>query len=183
MADRVSVEAVAEVLRIGTDGRLYWKPRSPHQFTAQFPERACQIWNSRHAGKPAFTTHDEKGYARGSIFGRKHLAHRVIWALTTGRWPQEAIDHIDGNPANNRIDNLREATKAENAQNIARSRRNTSGFTGVAYIKRRDKWQAIITVDGRHHFLGEFKTKEEAAQAYANGKARLHKFQPIERAA
>jgi hypothetical protein len=96
-------------------GELRWKPRPVELFA---DERACKMWNTRFAGKRALTTISFYGYPHGALFNRGTLAHRVIWALAHGRWPEGQIDHINGNRADNRLCNLREVKPSDNQRNM-----------------------------------------------------------------
>jgi hypothetical protein len=106
------------------------------------------------------------GWISLNIDKKAHRAHRVAWLYVYGYMPPY-IDHKDGNPANNRLSNLRVATKQENARN----RRATSkcGLKGVSLDSRKTKakWRARIKVDDKQIGLGYFETKEAAAAAYA----------------
>jgi hypothetical protein len=163
-------------------GVLTWRSRPREHFA---DERAHGTWNTRFAGKPAFTALTAQGYPLGVLtFGgrrRAFLAHRVIWALMTGAWPIDQIDHINGVRDDNRWSNLRAATNAENAQNMRISARNTSGFIGVSWDSNRRKWAAEITVDYRRRHLGRHRTREAAHAAYLRAKRKLHPFQPVPR--
>jgi len=108
------------------------------------------------------------GYLRVMVDKRSYLLHRLAWLFMTGVWPTGNIDHIDGNPLNNRIVNLRECTQSQNAGNSRAQRRNTSGIKGVSLNKASGKWFATIGADGKSRHLGRFATKEQAAEAYAN---------------
>lgn len=121
------------------------------------------------------------GYLNLKVHGKNYKAHRLAWLLHTGSWPSQHIDHIDGDRANNRIDNLRECSSAENHQNLGKSPKNTSGVTGVSVHKQTGRWQAKITLDGKQIYLGLFETIEEAAAARAEAKQRFHQFQPTDR--
>lgn len=100
-------------------------------------------------------------------------ASRLAWFYVHGHWPQGFIDHRDGNPRNNAIDNLRETTPSGNSQNMrAPGRLNTSGFLGVRR-GRRGNWRAEIKIKQKPIYLGEFKTPEAAHAAYVAAK-RLH---------
>ena len=102
-------------------------------------------------------------------------AHRVAWALATGAWPINEIDHRDGARDNNRWRNLREATRAENAQNLVQEPRGKSGVIGASRTPGcKDRWRADM--NGR--YLGAFGSAEEAHQAYLAAKAKYHPFQP-----
>ncbi len=116
---------------------------------------------------------DPKGYRSIYVAGHTYLAHRLVWLWCTGEWPTDMIDHIDGNPGNNHISNLRVATRAMNLQNQKRPRKdNTSGYLGVHLKKGR--FVARIGVHGKRIQLGSFTTAEQAYAAYLEGKRRLH---------
>lgn len=102
-------------------------------------------------------------YRRVGIDGVDYLAHRVCWLLWHGTWPEDEIDHIDGDGVNNRIANLRAATHAINMRNHPKHLRNKSGATGVYRQRARRKWTAEIHVDGRRLHLGQFESLDEAA--------------------
>lgn len=103
------------------------------------------------------------------------LLHRAAWLLMTGAWPALEIDHDDRNRANNRWKNLREATHAQNRQNL--SRRGKHGRLRGALPYHR-KWKSMIRVGGVTQYLGLFTTEEEAHAAYCTAKLRLHEFNP-----
>jgi hypothetical protein len=107
-----------------------------------------------------FCSVTEKGYLRGSVNGKSYKAHRLIFLYYHGYMPLQ-IDHIDGNPANNKIENLREATSAQNNQN--RKVTSSSGIKGVVWHKQSKKWIASICVNRKSIHLGSFLSIEEAA--------------------
>lgn len=148
-------------------GGLTWNPRTPDLFNGgkNDPEHVCARWNSRLAGKPAFTAGNGHGYFRGAIFNRKFSAARVIWAMETGAWPTGQIDHINGIRTDNRIKNLRDVSHAENMRNHARQKRNSSGVTGVHFNKAQGKWVASIHANGKSLHLGYFTSKSDATVA------------------
>lgn len=98
--------------------------------------------------------------------GKRTSYARVCWCLYHGNIPQHTIDHIDGNPQNNRISNLRDVTHADNMKNYPVPSHNTHGYKGVKFDKRSDKWAAAINYEGERVWLGTFRNVEEAAQAY-----------------
>lgn len=104
--------------------------------------------------------------------------HRLAWLLANGEWPKGQIDHINRDKADNRIENLRECTNAENHQNLPMLSTNSSGFVGVTWNKSCSKWQAQIRAKGKSKYLGVFSSAEEAAEAYAAAKRQLHTFHP-----
>lgn len=120
------------------------------------------------------------GYILIMVDSKRHLAHRLAWLYMHGVWPTDQIDHINGDRADNRRCNLREATRAENAQNTIARPNNKVGYLGVT--KDRSKYKAQIGVDGAIINIGLFATPEQAHQAYLAAKAKLHKFQPTPRA-
>ena len=148
-------------------GKLFWRARPLHMFEdgEQGALQNCAAWNGRYAGKEAMTCVKSDGYRHGSLFYRYVPAHRVIWALHNGEWPKAAIDHIDGDKLNNRIENLRVADAAQNGWNRGATIMNKSGVKGVS--EYRDKWRATLTVRGRNIYLGQFKCRTAAAYAYA----------------
>lgn len=142
-------------------GELRWK-RRPEK------DNFLRTWNTRFAGKPAFDSIAPRGdryYASGRLFGNLILAHAIAWVIHYGVWPTGDIDHISGNTLDNRICNLREVSRTDNARNMTISSRNTSGVVGVCYNTLRDKWDAHIHVDYRRLHLGHFASFEDAVKA------------------
>jgi len=105
-------------------------------------------------------------YRTFSIYGKTRLAHILAYALHHGSYPSGMIDHINGDPSDNRIDNLRIATHQQNMCNRKVRCDNTSGFPGVNFHKSSNKWQASIRVNGQRIHLGSFKTPVEAHEKY-----------------
>ena len=140
------------------EGVLYWKERPVHHFKDEWRQR---IFNSRQAGTEAGTL--MHGYVQVRFSFGKVAAHRIIFLMHHGYLPKE-IDHIDGNPSNNRIENLRSATHAENLRNGKVRCNSASGITGVSFHKRTGKWAAGIRVDGKWKYLGVFPDKSLAAE-------------------
>ena len=120
------------------------------------------------------TCRDRYGYIVLGVRYKTIRAHRLVWLLHYGKWPVNFIDHVNGNPSDNRIENLREASYAENNRNRSINRKNTSGFKGVTYDKSRRNWTAKITVGNKTSNLGRFPTPEEAHSAYCAAARKLH---------
>jgi hypothetical protein len=128
-------------------------------------ERADRAWNTRYAGKRT-GNRVLSGHLQILIFGRQYSAHRLAWIYVKGEWPEHEVDHWDTNPSNNRWGNLRAATRSQNEANKNLTVRNSSGFKGVNWETRRQKWRAEIQVNRAHIFLGYFDTAEAAYAAY-----------------
>ena len=105
------------------------------------------------------------GYRRITIKGVLYQAHRLVWLYHYNEWPEDQIDHIDGDKLNNHIDNLRVVTQQENRKNQKIPRNNTSGVTGVYFAKHAKKWCARIQVDDKLIHLGYFDNFEDAVAA------------------
>jgi len=114
------------------------------------------------------------GHMEISIFYRRHPVHRLAWVIATGEWPKGVIDHINGNPSDNRLCNLRDVSHAENIQNQRQANRanKSSGYLGVT--SSRGRWEARIMTNGKNIYLGRFDTPEEAHQVYLAAKRNLH---------
>lgn len=134
------------------------------------PETGRFFWltttRTMKAGTEAGYRNPKTGYWIIRLGGKNYRRARLAWLYTTGRWPADQIDHINGNKIDDRIGNLREANTSQNHGNLSLSRANTTGFKGVSWHKRIRRWQASIRVRGRLRFLGSFSTAEEAAAAY-----------------
>lgn len=118
------------------------------------------------------------GYRSVKINGCCFQAHRLVWAYVHGAWPAGQIDHINGVGSDNRIENLRECTNGQNQQNRTAGKANKSGFLGVHWVASRKRWRSYITVNRKPIFLGTFREKDAANQAYLAAKKRLHTFNP-----
>jgi len=107
------------------------------------------------------------GYIYIQVNGERYRAHRLAWLYMHGKFPENNIDHKNGNPADNRICNLREATFSENSMNTKLRSDNSSGIKGVSWNKAKSKWNARITVRGRRRCLGYFDDIQDAATCYS----------------
>lgn len=114
----------------------------------------------------------DNGYRRItlSVGGRmkRVMAHRIAWLVVHGEWPTGFVDHIDENKLNNRIGNLRLATKAQNTMNTGSRSDNVLGARGVTYVKActNRPYLAKISVDGKQRTIGHYATLDEAQAAY-----------------
>jgi len=115
------------------------------------------------------------GYRHIMLDRKWHLAHRLAWLHMHGVWPIDQLDHRNGVRDDNRIANLREATRRQNSQNQRLANRtNTSGLLGA--YPNHDRWRAQIRFGGRCYNLGTFDTPEAAHAAYLAAKRHLHPF-------
>lgn len=118
------------------------------------------------AGSPIYRRGGMKLHRTINLLRRKYTEHRLAWFYMTSCWPEKQIDHINGDPFDNRWCNLREATTAENQKNRGKPRTNTSGFKGVIWHKGAKKWLAQIVCDGKSHYLGLFTDINEAVRVH-----------------
>ncbi len=128
---------------------------------------------NRFAGERAGTT-VASGHRAIRVEGETHYEHRLAWLIVHGVWPPHEIDHKDGDPANNRLVNLRLAEHDQNLKNMKRHKDNKSGYKGVSFHRGTGKWAAWIMSDGVRHYLGLFTSPELAHAAYCEAAERLH---------
>ena len=126
------------------DGNLFWK---------QSIGRRVPV--GQIAGR------DSHGYRMIGLFSKEYMAHRLIFMFHHGYFPPE-VDHIDGNKMNNRIENLRPATHAENLKNQKIKINNVSGLKNVGWAKREQRWRVRLTVNGKDKHIGYFKDRDLA---------------------
>jgi len=129
--------------------------------------------SNKKAGSVAGTI-NKLGYRQICIDYRLYTGHRLAWLYMTGDWPVDCVDHINGVPFDNRWSNLRQATMSENQHNRSKSKRNSSGVKGVSLCKATGKWTAQIMANREYHFLGKFKSIEEAKASYEQAANNLH---------
>ena len=165
-------KTVRELLDYNPDtGEFRWRQRDRKWFAT---EHHCNTWNTRFAGKVAGNL-AANGYWHMCILYRQYWAHRLAWLWVYGSWPKKCIDHIDENPLNNAIENLRDVTRRVNQQNQKSAQNNNKcGLRGVHWEKKRSKWCAKIKAADRTVHIGYFPTAEEARLAYLEVKALLH---------
>lgn len=143
-------------------GVLRWKWRADKGLQA----------NRHFAGKTVSSTTRKDGKLYVSINGRKIASGRLIWCYVHGAWPMLMVDHANGIATDNRLSNLRLATRAQNGQNRRKQKNNTTGVTGI--YTDAGKWRASIKKDGATYNLGTFSDFDAAAAARVRAEARLH---------
>lgn len=114
------------------------------------------------------------GYVRIKIDGRLYLAHRLAWLYVYGVWPREEIDHINLVRDDNRISNLREASRAQNSRNKTLRKDNSSGAKGVYWHKGSQKWQVSSGLNGKLFYLGLYEDKELACLVASEFRSKYH---------
>ena len=139
-------------------------------------EVGALFWSARHSNaikldRPAGKL--DRGYWSVMVGGKLYRAHRIIWAMHYGAWPDGQIDHINHDRADNRIENLRVVSHLDNHRNMSRFKNSTTGIAGVKFDGRYGSWVARITVNYRQIALGSFKTKEEAINARKAAEAKF----------
>lgn len=139
------------------DGVLYWKVK----------------WSDK------IVVGSKVGYLRKGYLGTKinkidYRNHRLIYMMHHGYLPK-IIDHIDGNPLNNKIENLREATFSGNSCNSRMSKTNKSGCKGVCWKKDRNSWKVEMYVSGKPKFFGYYKDFELACLVANEARSKYHK--------
>jgi len=139
------------------DGKLYW---------TDFSIRPT-------AKKGAIGYQCKTGYVVMKFMKRTITVHRIIFLYHHGYLPKY-IDHINGDKADNRIENLRDVTHCQNMMNIKKYSLNTSGYKGVSFHKRSQKWVAQIKFNKKHLYLGLFDQPEKAYEAYCFKAKELH---------
>lgn len=108
------------------------------------------------------------------INNKEYPAHRLAWLYMTGENPECFIDHINRDSSDNRFNNLRKASYAENNRNRSMSRNNTSGYKGVNWHKHKNKWRAEIKVNNKAITLGYFENVKDANIAYTLAVKKYH---------
>jgi len=138
------------------NGELHWSDNAPQKVR----------------GKLAGSI-NSKGYRKIECGGKKYGAHQIVFALHHGYIP-EYVDHINGDKADNRIENLREATKAENGYNRTNLPTNTSGMKNVSYRKDTNNWRVSLRVNGKHTSFGSYDDPELADLVAHEARATYH---------
>lgn len=142
------------------------------------PETGVFTWkiatsNRNPVGSPAGTT-TNAGYRSMTIDGKRYLAHRLAWLYVYGEWPTSDLDHINLDRTDNRIANLREASRGQNMANGNLRKDNTSGCKGVYWNKQSSKWRVTIQKNGRMIQIGMFASYDDAVRAATKARQEIH---------
>jgi len=157
MTDNVTHERLLEVIQYNPeDGTFFRKTR------------VGGMKPGEHAG--CIRNH---GYRAIDVDGKRYLAHRLAWFYVHKKWPDHFIDHINMDRLDNRIANLREATKAENSRNVKKQSNNTSGYKGVTWSSGNKMWMAQIVSNGKR-VVKYFHCPKQAHHCYKQLAAQMH---------
>ena len=147
------------------DGVLYWKER---------PKNSRKPKGDMEAG-----TQSGHGYKKVRINKKAFYVHQLVFLMQHGYIP-DLIDHIDGDPSNNKIDNLRQANKTENSYNSKMRVDNTSGHKSVVWHKGANKWMVQLQLEKKSKYFGVFDdfdfaclVADEARRLYHGDHARF----------
>lgn len=132
------------------------------------------VWRAGNKkGRAATSTYEDDGRGKVWWHGKGYAAARVVWRFVTGTDPVGEIDHINGDPSDNRIANLRDIPHWMNMENQRRAQAHGKAkLLGVS--SDQGCFRARISVNGKRQHIGTFKTAEEAHRAYLDAKRRLH---------
>lgn len=153
---------LADALGYNNDGTLFWRVAAGNG----------RIKPGTAAGYPT-----RCGGIKVMFMKKAYWAHHIVWLMHKGRLPDCFIDHINGNRADNRIENLRPCDQSENMQNLKAKSIGAYGLRGV-HKYRGGKWASAITKRGVKKWLGVFDTPEDALAAYTAAKREIHTFNP-----
>lgn len=161
----ITPESVRELLEYNpATGIFIWRERGEHWFKSPGNQKA---WNTRFAGRRAGSlyTDSKTGYQVRAIkiMHVRFSEHRLAWMWMKDDPVPPQIDHRNRDATDNRWSNLRASSRTENNRNKSKYRINTSGVSGVSWVKARKKWVARVRVNSALHFLGAFVELDEAA--------------------
>jgi hypothetical protein len=140
------------------EGKLYWRIKAG---------RGTSV---RHPGDEVAPAPDPHGYQFVTLRRKHYAVHRVVFLLVHG-WLPKFVDHIDGNPGNNLVANLRPATHLQNMRNAKTRKDNTSGVKNVYWHKQVRRWQVRLSIAGKQVSFGCFATLDEASAVAAQARA------------
>jgi hypothetical protein len=157
-------EELKELIDYNPDSGIFtWKSRSSKNCKSNI----LDSWNSRYtntiAGSKSLNKSSGKFYSNIYIFDKKYKAHRLAFLFMNGKFPEDQVDHEDGNGLNNKWSNLKESNSIDNSKNHRKRINNSSGYTGVCFRSDRNKYVAFINnLEGNKIHLGQFSNFHEA---------------------
>lgn len=166
--EKINQEYILECFTYHKDGSLVWRNRPRDHFSNNM---GWKVFNGMYPGKVAGRIH-HKGYLEVKLSGKYHcMVHRLVWIYHKGALP-EFIDHINRDKLDNRIENLRAATKQENCSNRSIQKNNSVGHTGIRALPD-SKYGVRINYKGETHWFGTHSTLESAISAHEKGSREL----------
>jgi len=144
------------------------------QSAFQYDPETGRIWRKLKTGLKETGFSKSNGYLNVKFKKHLYLVHRISWGIYYGTTPEHPIDHINGNPLDNRLCNLRLTTDLTNQYNRKKNRNSKSGIKGVTWHLSGMAWRAQIRINGKKVHLGSFSTKEQAGKAYESAAKKLH---------
>ena len=159
------------------DGELFWNNRPLDHFAS---EQVWKIWNKRFAGKKAgWLGKVGRGKNKSvrwhiTLDGRQYLRSVIVWSLINGRWPIDQVDHKNMDWTQDHSGNLRECTRSQQMANIGMRSNNTSGYKGVCWDKRRNRWTVRVSFGGKCVYQKYFDDDREGALAYDEMSVKHH---------
>ena len=146
---------INENLEHRDDGNFYWKKA----------KKGCA------AGRKAGAY--RRGYVVIGLDNKIHLAHRLAFLLSHGYLPDH-IDHINGNKSDNRIQNLREATRSQNLSNRVAPKTNSTGIKNVSWDKQKKTFKVVVGINNKQKTIGRFKDIELAELVAIEARNKYH---------
>lgn len=172
-----------EALQAEREARDFFQSVDPmslarlHEILSYEPSTGLFTWKVDRqrvrAGAIAGSPHPS-GRIKIVISGRYYYAHRLAWLYMHGVWPKDQIDHINGDPSDNRIENLRDVSLTVNAQNRRHAQEEKRDSLPLGVQPTQGGWRARLSANGKNLSLGTFKTQAEAYQAYVEAKRVRH---------
>lgn len=158
VVDEVNQKLLKELFSY-KDGDLFWNVR---------------MANRVYVGDAVGSVHDDEyQYKRVGILGKRYLLHKIVYMWHYGTMPN-VVDHIDGNSANNRIENLRAATKSENSLNKKVRADSSTGIKNVTWYKPLKKWVVNLSVNKKRKHIGYFEDLELASLVALEAMEKFH---------
>lgn len=165
----ITAEQLRSILRYDKNtGDFFWLPKSQDVFK---DERSYSSWTARFSGKLAGSFKNGR-YGRINVGGKVYFKHHLAWLYFYGSLPKEEIDHADGNPANNKIENLRLASRMQNMHNTKVRCDSLTQVKGVQFDS--GSYKARLRVNGVCVLNKRFDNLESARSAYAEAAEKYH---------
>lgn len=172
----LSAEQLRALLRYDPETGLFtWREGIRH-WRAGLPAGTLTVRSGKRSSEVVvgIGTTSERRYPEIGVRKNVYKAHRLAWLYVYGEWPDRDIDHINGDGTDNRIANLRLATTAQNTMNRRRRIDNTSGYKGISWSKKSQRWVVHIGHEGKILHLGLFDSIEEAKAVRDEAGRRIH---------